>query len=315
MEHRIVQGAMMIACDGLSALKQAQYQQITDLNLAHYDLISTIQWIQSILPLAIKFKHVKGHQDNGQSLALSRTGWMNIEMDDRVKQKDKQPYHGPETYTIPFKGWKCNIQGHRITKNLPTRLGDYINGITIQHHWASKRRYGNGTADMVDWEATDIAMRTTPMVLRCWVSKSAAKFLPYGVNMKRWQTRLSAQCPRCQEHNETKQHLFQCQVVETKKQWDTTLQQLDKWLKAQNTNPELRNKLIWGLWQWQTGNTATVEFHTSAAKEQSLLGWEMMMEGVISGQWRELQVQYWKMYKSQKSSKWWTVALIKKLFK
>jgi len=36
---------------------------------------------------------------------------------------------------------------------------------------------------MVDWEAADTAMQSTPMALQQWVSKSAAKFLPYGANM------------------------------------------------------------------------------------------------------------------------------------
>jgi len=50
-----------------------------------------------------------------------------------------------------------------------------------------------------------------------------------------------------------------------------------------------------------------------AAQEQALLGWDLMMEGVISRQWRETQDSYWKAHKSRKKSKWWTVAIIKKL--
>jgi len=111
-----------------------------------------------MLPLEIKFKHVKGHQDNSQSLVLSWTAWMNIEMDARAKHRAQQHYQGPDHYTIPFKGWKCNIQGQQIMKNPPIRLQDHINGIMIQQHWATKRHYGNGTANMLDWEATDIVM-------------------------------------------------------------------------------------------------------------------------------------------------------------
>jgi len=83
----LTKGAMTIACDGLSALKQAQYQQYTNPSVAHYDLIGAICWLWDSLPVDISFEHVKGHQDNGQSLALSWTAWMNIEMDTRAKQK------------------------------------------------------------------------------------------------------------------------------------------------------------------------------------------------------------------------------------
>jgi len=76
---------MMIACNGLSALKQMQCQQITNPNTAQYNLISAIWQIRDMIPIPLKFEHVKGHQDNGQSLALSRTAWMNIEMDQLAK--------------------------------------------------------------------------------------------------------------------------------------------------------------------------------------------------------------------------------------
>jgi len=191
----ITNGAMTIACDGLSALKQAQNPQHTDPSAAHYDLIGAIRWLRDAIPVQITFEHVKGHQDNGQSLALSRTAWMNIKMDTQAKQKAQIPHQGPVQYEIPSEGWVCAIQGQRQPKNLLNALREHINGITIQEHWATKRRYGKGTVNMVDWEATDTAMQSSPMALRRWVSKLAARFLPYGTNMQCWKIRSSAQCP------------------------------------------------------------------------------------------------------------------------
>jgi len=118
--------------------------------------------------------------------------------------------------------------------------------------------------------------------------------------MKQWHVRSSAQCPRCQEPNETKQHIFQCQAEETKKQWEEALQGLDDWMQAHNTNPDIRNKLIQGLKQWQTGTNSTAEFCTTAAQEQSLLGWELMLEGAILRQWHKAQATYWKTFKFAK---------------
>jgi len=162
----ITTGAVTIACDGLSALKQAQYQQHTDPTVAHYDLIGAIRRLWDVLPVDIKFEHVKGHQDNGQSLALLWTAWMNIEMDTQAKQRAQTPYQGPEQYDIPFEGWRCAIQGQRQLKNLLMHLQDHINRIMIQQHWATKWQYGHRTANMVDWEAADTVMWSTPMALR-----------------------------------------------------------------------------------------------------------------------------------------------------
>jgi len=312
-DNNITQGAVTIACDGLSALKQAQYRGPTDPNTAHYDIISAIRSIRDKLPKDITFEHVQGHQDNGQSLALSRVAWMNIEMDGRAKERAMIPHQGPTGYTIPYEGWQCGIQGQRLTKHLQTKLRDYINGITIQQHWSKKNWYGKGTASMVDWEAANQAMRALPQAQQRWVAKSAAKFLPDGKNMTQWKLWTSAKCPRCPELNETKNHIFQCQATDSRQQWETALQGLDDWLQVQNTQPGLRQEIITGLRRWQTGETDTVEFTMAAAQEQSLLGWGMMLEGVISMKWHEMQATYWKVYKSRKSSKWWTTALIKKL--
>jgi len=90
-------------------------------------------------------------------------------------------------------------------------------------------------------------------------------------------------------------------------------QGLGDWLQVQNTNLEIWNELVSGLQQWQNNDSTKTALQTTEAQEQQLLGWEMMMEGIISCQWRETQVAYWKTYKSQKSSKRWKTALIQKL--
>jgi len=67
-------------------------------------------------------------------------------------------------------------------------------------------------------------------------------------------------------------------------QWETVLQGLDNWLQVQNTHPAIWQELLSSLQQWQTGNTGTIEYQMTGAQEHTLLGWELMMEGVISRQ-------------------------------
>jgi len=47
--------------------------------------------------------------------------------------------------------------------------------------------------------------------------------------------------------------------------------------------------------------------------EQELLGWDLVLEGCISRKWRKQQESHWKIYKTRKSSRWWTTKLLKKL--
>jgi len=50
-----------------------------------------------------------------------------------------------------------------------------------------------------------------------------------------------------------------------------------------------------------------------ATQEQANLGWHLALEGIISKKWQEEQVAVWKAFKSRKSSKRWTTALIQHL--
>jgi len=106
-EHGINHGGLTIACNGLLALKQAQYRGLMDPNNAHYDIIGAIHCIRDQLPVNTMFEHVRGHKDNGQSLALSWMAWMNIEMDARAKQQAGTSFQGLDQYMIPYESWKC----------------------------------------------------------------------------------------------------------------------------------------------------------------------------------------------------------------
>jgi len=74
--------------------------------------------------------------------------------------------------------------------------------------------------------------------------------------------------------------------------WESALESLDEWLKATNTALDLRNNIIQGLRQWQAGSehsNGESQWKSGAVVEQELLGWNNMLEGVISCKWQEEQ--------------------------
>jgi len=70
--NNVMSGQVLVACNGLTALCQAQSQNPVDLNGAHYNLTGAIRTIQDKLPIKIILKHVKGHQDEGCITALTQ---------------------------------------------------------------------------------------------------------------------------------------------------------------------------------------------------------------------------------------------------
>ncbi len=313
--HQIKGGTVVVACNGLSALKKARNQYPTDPGEAHYDLISAIRQLRQLLPFKITFEHVKGHQDQGIPTALTRLAWMNINMDKAAKAKLLSVGPDKQQGSIPYEGWTCAIEGRRSIKHLVTDLRQHLNGKIILNHWATKERFSPQVAKTIDWDATGRAMNSLPLPQRQWVSKLAAKFLPDGKNMKRWGLRTQSKCPRCQCPIEDKDHIFKCQSESAQQQWMKAVEDLDRWLQAAKTHPQLRKDLIEGLQHWhdQTPSCRPHIEGTTAGQLQDSIGWGIALEGCIARRWREEQEVYWKAFKSRKSSRRWTTELIKRL--
>jgi len=313
-DHNIQEGQVTLACDGLSALRKAQSQQLTEPNEAHYDLISAIRELWKLLPIQVTFEHVKGHQDNCQITVLPRLAWMNIEMDLCAKRKVATTGNHALTDGIPHEGWTCSIEGKRIVKHMTTALRQHLNGAPILNHWSLKQRFSNGLALDIDWEMTAKAIHALPRAKQRWVSKLATKFLPYGSNMMRWKLRMQAKCPRCSCPQEDKDHIFKCPAESAVSTWNRALEELNNWMKATRTFPQLRHEILDRLRGWHdeqprcTSTLASAE--STAGSLQAQLGWGLALEGCLVKCWREEQDIFWKAIKSRKSSKRWTVALI-----
>ncbi len=314
-DHNIHQGQVTIACDGLSALKKARVDWPTEPGEAHHDLISAIRNLRRHIPLKLIFEHVKGHQDQGLITALPRLAWMNIEMDALAKNKLLLATAHNQLEKIPFESWTCSIEGRRTIKHLPLALRRHLNGQIILNHWATRTWFSPKIADTIDWASAEGAMNGMPLAKRQWVSKLAARFLPDGKNMQRWGQRKTAKCPRCPCPEEDKEHIFKCKADSAIKQWTQALEQLDNWLEAAKTHPQLRHDIINGLRQWhdQTSGCRPLSVGSTAGTLQDHIGWGLALEGCIAKQWQEEQAQYWKAFKSRRSSRRWTIALLTRL--
>jgi len=170
------------------------------------------------------------------------------------------------------------------------------------------------SAGSIDWDMATTATRCLPKFKQLWVSKLATKFLPYGKNMRRWNLRQQARCPRCSCLVEDKEHIFKCQEASAVKQWNKALDDLDQWLQSQHSHPQIRQDIIHGLRQWHDDKPQCwTTSGSTAAQLQDTIGWGAVLEGCISRSWQEEQDQFWKAIKSRKSSWRWTTALLTRL--
>jgi len=86
-------------------------------------------------------------------------------------------------------------------------------------------------------------------------------------------------------------------------------------MQAVQTHTQLCQDIITGLQQWHDDglNPMAPSDKISARFAQDSISWGIALEGCISTRWREEQDQYLKVFKSRRSSKRWTTALITRL--
>jgi len=231
-EYQIQSGSIVVACDGLSALKKASKEWITDPQEVHYNLISAIRKLRQQPPLKVHFQHVKGHQDCGQITVLPHIAWMNIEMDGVAKAAVAQDNSLDQTMVILYEGCVCSIKGHQVIKHFTVVLWQHLNGPIILNHWAMKQRFQLGMDKQIDWEMAEKAMLALPKPKQRWVTKMAMNFFPHGKNMTHWKLQTKATCPRCSCPVEDKDHIIRCPTESTLQKWNKALMELDNWMEV-----------------------------------------------------------------------------------
>jgi len=124
--------------------------------------------------------------------------------------------------------------------------------------------------------------------------------------------RTTAECPRCGATQEDKPHIILCSQQEATNLWTSALSSLQTWLLEEETDPLLITKLLTGLQEWHRGGT--VMGTSSLIRQQSMIGWEAVMDGWLGLEWHSHQEAYWNLWKRWKSSRQWATELIKKLW-
>jgi hypothetical protein len=310
-------GHMEIACDGKSALQQAQWpEDFINTQYPHFDLILAIRSIRQLTKWKWSWRHVKGHQDDTGG-PLDEWAQLNIQMDSYAKQhwldtQNLELSREQKLWGEPWRVWT----GQKVTSHLSRALQEFCSSQPAAAYWRSKARVGE-LFNLVDWDAIGGAMKQVPMNRRTWISKHVTGFCATGHNMFRRKARPSAQCPRC-PLDESPEHVWTCQGAEATSVWKKSLGNLKQWLQENSTHPEMTKAIIEYLDGWRNSRNTLTNISQSwifpAIKDQEKLGWRNFLEGLPTMSWQEAQKTYFLRIGSRRSPKRWVILLIQKLW-
>jgi hypothetical protein len=313
----IKKGTIEVACDGKSALQQAQWSEdFINTNYPHYDMILAIRSIRLLTQWTWSWRHVKGHQDD-TGTELDYWAQLNMEMDTDAKR------HWEETQSVATpvqriwgEPWSIWLGSKKITSKLLHNLYEHCSSQPAQEYWHSKSCIRTNF-DLIDWEIIGGAMKQATLNRQIWISKHVTGFCATGNNMLRRKVRTSAQCPRC-KHDKTPEHVWTCQGADMNAIWDKSLKYLKSWLLENLTHPEMVKVIIEHLDSWWNDTPPTTYISQawmwSVFSDQSLLGWRNMLEGFPSTSWQITQKIYFERIGSARSPKRWTITLVQKMW-
>eukprot|EP00980_Cylindrotheca_fusiformis_P024908 scaffold12703_cov73-Cylindrotheca_fusiformis.AAC.1 len=166
----------------------------------------------------------------------------------------------------------------------------------MQKHfgWSTRVR------ESVDWEAFRRCRAKLQHRPRQF-TKFVFDLLPTAVIVARSNPSQSAMCPRCGDHPETNDHLYQCSVAAVRSWRSTTLADLRALLESRSTDYSLVELLMAGLtavFDLTVPDTLELgEFPESLhplIESQNAIGWRQLLRGRASILWGQHQQQQYE---------------------
>ena len=275
--------------------------------IPEYDLINAIQQLSDSLPISVRPKHVKGHQDDGTKYEdLPYAAQINVDCDEIAgRTLDTPPTDMPQRDTASFllsSDAALSIRGTLITKDIPKQIRMASNGRKLRHHIMKKTGWSQLVFDLVDWDALESALSKEPLSQRVRLIKFMHEWLPTMKRQHRYKMSATALCPVCKKRIETQTHFFRCKHPDSLANFKLQLQRAKKFLEPYRPLP-----LLWKtitshlLYQFSSGPPPTDRYPDdsigrklrTAVNHQIHIGWKNMLRGRISPLWGEIQNDFY----------------------
>lgn len=312
-----------IGCDGLSAIRQCErYSDSINPNLSHFDMIFAVRSLLHDVNGTIKWRHIKGHQDDHAELVLDKWALYNVQMDTTAKQYWSRTYRQDMLRPQHVFGEPAAlfIPNHKLCTELKQQLLSYLGSITSVPYWENHFEWPAGMGSTINWNSIGIAQGSLPLSRKIWLAKTVSGFFSHGKMMKRWKFKNNSTCPRCQEPLEDAVHILRCSHPEANSLWHQRVSELKRWMIQNSTSVLVATTICERLQSWYSSTDynplpvgLSIQFQT-VFRLQDALGWHAFLGGFLTNQWESVQGMYLKSLLSKVTIRRWLSELLRKLW-
>ena len=231
----------------------------------NYDVWIETENLLANLPVRCSFRHVKGHQDDmykkGKAGPLTRDAFWNVQMD---KKAGNARLTTPTDTMRLFRTLTVALinKGKPIYTKLAQTIRNAILDPPLRKYIQEKEQYDDDTFDAVDWVSLESSLKKVTVHKQINIAKYMFNWQNTGYQKQlfeegeaRTEDRAAQQVNLCHMGcgvAEMPQHYLQCSVLHTAKIITRDFAGVSRWMKKNNTYPELQIIIEKSLTQWMT---------------------------------------------------------------
>ena len=118
-------------------------------------------------------------------------------------------------------------------------------------YWRKKKSINADTEHWIDWKVVHKSHKALDPSNNKWLSKWMTGFCGVGKMMKIYGFQTHSKCPKCQQDNETTDHVLQCQSYGTHCLWQKSMRELSTWIADNDGPTELGDIITHNLNAWR----------------------------------------------------------------
>lgn len=326
--HEITHGSIRIACDNIHALNVFEDGYTPDVKNRNFDLCSAIHSLLQQSPITWKNEHVKGHQDNKKAVAnLTRPEQLNVYVDQLAKTYwqhivqscPDDTFPQPKHIEILGEEWQIWNGNDKFVHPTINRLYEAIHNPITKLWWIRHKVVKPEDSQNIDYEILEKTMPTLQQPLQQWCSKSASANCGVGTTLVHWKYQSDAKCPRCGYDKEDTTHVSQCHGAGADDVFEKSMKTISQFFDDSKTCPDIQLALQRSLHSWRHAQPLLLTNMSDAIcqtiQEQTQIGWQSLLEGLLSKKWRKMQHAFYNSHNIKKSSRKWAQDLTKLLIR
>lgn len=283
----------------IETTQNSKYSRPNQKLQSEQDLIDEIVSILKALPIQVKLKWVKGHQDTTANYAvLPLPAQLNCDADSEAAKQDFIAYpHRQTVYPLPQTQCQLVIQDKSITSKIKRRVHFAAQSPKLFQYLTDKYGWDNHTITLIDWEIfSEILKKYKDQ----WTTivKHLHEISPTGKIAHRNNPVLAHDCPACAEPFEDNTHVITCNHP-SRRHWRTLTLNKFRQLQENLADPYLLDIIQDGLSRYHN-KLAPVQTQYYPDKYHNLIsiqnriGWDQLYKGRWSIEWAHLHSEHTK---------------------